>query len=340
MLGWFLFYHRIYLHSKIYYKDKNYFDDEFVELLIKKYTKNGESYLLPISKNKKVTWRWQHSTLCKDVEDVIVSRTKKTLSIYKKQRPELGDMPTRKPKSTLYKPSYSSGNGTNLLAQLVGDNDFDNPKPIELIKDFVHLSRNQNKETIFLDFFAGSGTLAHAVMDKNFDDERFDKYIIVTNNENNIAEDITYQRLLKANEKYNYNSNLEYLKTELLKYDPNKHSDFDIKEFMVDKLTEIIKVRESCFELNIVTPFLSNFAHKEKSVYILHNIYNMKKSDYDEAINALNNDKRNNINMYILSISNYSHYMNKISKANKNITFEPLPENFLKMLRKLERKQK
>lgn len=331
-------------YVKIYDKQKKVFNDDFVDRLVEKYVTLGYEVILPRdTKTKKyLRWEWGFDGKFKtDINEIMVVRNKKgNITLYKKQRPELGDMPTKKPKSTLYRPSYSSGNGTNLLAELVGDNDFDNPKPIELIKDFVHLSRNLNKETIFLDFFAGSGTLAHAVMDKNYEDERLDKYIIVTNNENNIAEDITHQRLLNANQKYNYNSNLEYLKTELLKYDHEKHCDLDIKEFMVDKLTEIIKVRESCFELNRVTPFLSKFAHKDKSVYILHNIYNMKKSNYDEAIKALNNDNNDNINIYILSISNHSHYMNKISKANKNITFEPLPENFLKMLRKLERKQK
>lgn len=243
----------------------------------------------------------------------------------------------------------SNEDSDNEQRDFFGKKVFDYPKPSKLILKL--LASTRKKDATILDFMAGTGTTGQATVELNKIDGGNRKFILATNNENNICEEITYTRLEKIKNGYNWKRkrkdgytepisfNLEYLKTELLKYDSNKHIDLDIKEFMVDKLTEIIKVRESCFELNTVTPFLSKFAHKEKSVYILHNIYNMNKSDYDEAISALNNDNNNNINIYILSISNHSHYMKKVSKANKNIVFEPLPENFLKMLRKLERKQ-
>ena len=139
---------------------------------------------------------------------------------------------------------------------------------------------------------------------------------------------------------YSYDSNLEYLKIELLKYDSQKHIDLDIKEFMIDKFIEIIKVREGCFKIDEINNFLLKFAHIDKSVYILQDIYKMKKNDYEAVISILNDDERHTINIYILSMSNHEHYINKIVKANKNITFEPLPESFLKMLRKIERKRR
>ena len=54
---------------------------------------------------------------------------------------------------------------------------FDNPKPVNLIKHFLQLSTNQND--IILDFFAGSGTTAHAVMELNQEDNKNRKYILV-----------------------------------------------------------------------------------------------------------------------------------------------------------------
>ena len=287
-------------------------------------------------------WRWEKETAIKRIDELRVIKTKFDDG---KVKYDIGVFTPKGTKKELpwnsFISDYAAGGGTQLKEVLGKKIPGMYPKNINYIKWICGLSKKTNP--LILDFFAGSGTTGHAIEELKIDSYSHinnAKYILVTNNENNICEEVCYQRLKKANEKYDYNSNLEYLKTELLKYDPEKHCDLDIKEFMVDKLTEIIKVREACFELNIVSPFLSKFAHKEKSVYILHNIYNMKKSDYDETINALNNDNSNNINIYILSISNHSHYMNKISKANKNITFEPLPENFLKMLRKLERKQK
>ena len=50
-----------------------------IDKLIEKYTKNNEICLLPISKNKKVSWRWQHSTLLRDIDDTIIIRTKKEI---------------------------------------------------------------------------------------------------------------------------------------------------------------------------------------------------------------------------------------------------------------------
>lgn len=325
-------------YEKIYDNTTKTFDDIYFDKLLKKYKELGYEVVVPFDLKTKRYLRWEwgfNGKFKKFIDEIIINRTKNNnLTLYKKQRPELGDMPNKKPKSILYKPSYSSGNGTNLLESLVSANSFNNPKPLELIKDFIHLSKNKDSETIILDFFAGSGTTAHASMEQGI------KYILVTNNENNICENVCYQRIKNANEKYQYNSNLEYLKIELLKYDSQKHSELDIKEFMVDKLIEIIKVREACFKLDGINKFLLKFAHIDKSVYILQDIYKMKKNDYDEAVSILKSDEKNKINIYILSMSNHEHYINKISKVNKNITFEPLPESFIKILRRLERKKR
>jgi len=97
-------------------------------------------------------------------------------SIYKKQRPDLGDLPTKKPKSIFYKPEYSSGNGTSQLKDMFNLKIFNNPKPIELIKDIVFLG--SKKDSIILDFFAGSGTTAHAVMELNRQDGGIIKIVI------------------------------------------------------------------------------------------------------------------------------------------------------------------
>ena len=46
-----------------------------------------------------------------------------------------------------------------------------------------------------MDFFAGSGTTGQAVMDLNKQDGGYRKFILCTNNENNICEEVTYQRI-------------------------------------------------------------------------------------------------------------------------------------------------
>lgn len=71
---------------------------------------------------------------------------------------------------------------------------FDNPKPVELIKYLIKIS-NLNSNSIILDFFAGSGTTAQAVLELNDLEDNNYKFILCTNNENNICKDITYRRI-------------------------------------------------------------------------------------------------------------------------------------------------
>lgn len=69
---------------------------------------------------------------------------------------------------------------------------FSNPKPVELISHFVNISSNLN--SYVLDFFAGSGTTLHAVMQLNAEDGGKRTCILCTNNENGICENVTYER--------------------------------------------------------------------------------------------------------------------------------------------------
>lgn len=70
---------------------------------------------------------------------------------------------------------------------------FSSPKSIKLIKEVLRFSNESNDITI-LDFFAGSGTTLHATMQLNAEDGGHRQCILVTNNENGICENVTYER--------------------------------------------------------------------------------------------------------------------------------------------------
>lgn len=70
---------------------------------------------------------------------------------------------------------------------------FSNPKNVSYIKLLISLL--EDKDITVLDFFAGSGTTAQAVLELNKEDGGQRKFILCTNNENNICEEITYQRI-------------------------------------------------------------------------------------------------------------------------------------------------
>nr|WP_237076521.1 site-specific DNA-methyltransferase [Mycoplasma phocoeninasale] len=93
-----------------------------------------------------------------------------------------------------------NSNGTKLLKGhngIIPGCNFENPKSIEIIKHLIKAYENKNARV--LDFFAGSGTTGHAVLDLNREDGGSRSFTLVTNNENNIAEDVTYERLYRIN---------------------------------------------------------------------------------------------------------------------------------------------
>lgn len=95
------------------------------------------------------------------------------------------------PPTTWWEDAGKTANGTKLLQQIVPETTFNNPKPIELIVRCLQLLSNN---ATILDFFAGSGTTLHATMQLNSEDGGHRQCILVTNNENGICENVTYER--------------------------------------------------------------------------------------------------------------------------------------------------
>ena len=90
---------------------------------------------------------------------------------------------------------FSNDNAKKDLDKLGMKDLFDYSKPVELIKKL--LRAYYKKDAIVLDFFAGSGTTGQAVLELNKEDNGRRKFILCTNNENNICKEGTY-RSLKA----------------------------------------------------------------------------------------------------------------------------------------------
>ena len=76
----------------------------------------------------------------------------------------------------------------------LGITNFSYPKPIEIIKQLIEAGTFISKSATILDFFAGSGTTMHATMQLNEEDGGHRQCILVTNNENQICEKVTYER--------------------------------------------------------------------------------------------------------------------------------------------------
>lgn len=139
-------------------------------------------------------------------------------------------------------------NGKDELNKIMGmPVGFDTVKPTKLIKEILsHFKSN----IIVLDFFAGSGTTAQAVMELNTEDGGNRKFILCTNNENCICEDITYQRIetvitgtRKDGSDYSEGipANLKYYKTDYIdKTSPDP--DYNIEGELLKHIAEMVQL--------------------------------------------------------------------------------------------------
>lgn len=134
--------------------------------------------LWPVNpEGEELSWYWSKAKITAESHNLILKNTANGWQFYKKQRPQVGELPSSKPKSVLFKPAYSTSTSTKTLKQLLGGKYFDAPKPVPLIADLIQIGAA--KDSIVLDMFAGSGTTGHAVFEQNARDGGTRKFILV-----------------------------------------------------------------------------------------------------------------------------------------------------------------
>lgn len=154
----------------IYYNPKT----KEIEVLKRK---EGMVEILPIDpKGIERVWRWGKDTLQKKKDELIIEPSKDGYIVKVKAR--LEEKGGLKPKSVWNKSSYSSALGTTMLKDILGkEGMFSYPKSLELVIDALRVGADD--DSTILDFFAGSGTTAHAVLKLNAQDKGNRKYILV-----------------------------------------------------------------------------------------------------------------------------------------------------------------
>ena len=183
-------------------------------------------------------------------------------------------------------------------------------KPIDLIIKILNLYKD--KSITILDFFAGSGTTGHATISLNKIDEGSRKFILCTNNENDICEKITYQRIHNTifgyttgkNKKYDgINANLKYYKTDFIEKS-NENLDAEL-----NKHTKELFQLENAVDIDDKTVLLA-FDNDDLTVQL-------------EAIE----DIKHVIKVYI---SRYVMLNSKQKKILKNIPVEVIPDYYFR----------
>lgn len=169
-----------------------------------------------------------------------------------------------------------------IMSLLDGKSKFDTPKPVRLIYRILQISSMDN--STILDFFAGSGTALHAVMQLNKEDGGKRQCILVTNNENNICRDVTYERNRRVIEGYTTpkgvqvegleENNLRYYRIQSL---PRERTNRNMRA-LVAAATDLLCIKEGIYdELKIengnskIAPRYARFFNKgDKRMLIIY----------------------------------------------------------------------
>ncbi len=341
--------------KNIYDSEKKIFNDNYLEKLKNKYINQDYDFILPIDKNGNLLrWTWGYDGKFQThIKDIIINKTKTGYSFSKKQRPAIGNLPSKKPKSLFYKPEYSSSNGTALLKEIFNKKSFDSPKPLQLIKDIIILSSQKN--SIILDFMAGSGTTGQAVLELNKEDNGNRKFILCTNNELNgigsdlakknsnknkeqfgICQRVTFPRLEKVTKGYKkngdgefiegLNGNLQYFKTDLIPVVENIEKLLTQEKLeLTKKAGQMIAISENTFEEIETNEWYQIFENKDKSkktaIYF--------REDLDELQNLIEKLSNKKTTLYLFSYE--KEIRENIFELPENILLEAIPVPILKI---------
>lgn len=157
---------------------------------------------------------------------------------------------------------------------------FTNPKPTRLISRIIQMSTNESG--IILDSFAGSGTTGHAVLKYNAEHSDSNRrFILCTNNENNICRDVTYERIKRVIDKENYAASLKYYKVDYVPISERMY--YEYADELLHHIRELVELENGInfignAEIAIVltdeelAEFVSNISENCRKLYMGHDL--------------------------------------------------------------------
>jgi adenine-specific DNA-methyltransferase len=211
---------------------------------------------------------------------------------------------------------------------------FDYPKPTTLLRYLFKLYPVKN--ITVLDFFAGTGTTGHTVLKLNKEDGCNRKFILCTNNENNICTNICYPRIKKVIEGYKklkgekvegLGGNLKYFKADEKTFINAEPTDRN-KIKLTEQATEMLCVKEGTFE-----PVVDN-----KRFKIFKNSNHYTGIIWDQTIIPEFKKKikgiKGKFSVYVFSLSDET-FDDEFKDVKQKIQLSPIPETILRVYRRI-----
>ncbi len=251
---------------------------------------------------------------------VVFKKSKEGWNVYNKRYAKVDNEGNPKVRSTPYRNLITSdfcstSLGTAEISNIFSIRTFDFPKPSLLIKRILSTIVRTKKESLILDFFAGSGTTLHATMQLNKEDGGHRQCILVTNNENNICENVTYERNKRVINGYTtpkgekveglHGNNLRYYKVDFVERD----SSLEGMRKLMEASTDLICIKhdiyheEHTFGSKKLKPHIARyFKDDNKQVLIIYKVdaiahFVREIAKMPEGMNVM---------VYVFSINNYA----------------------------------
>jgi len=234
---------------------------------------------------------------------------------------------------------FANNYGTQILNKILLPNIFSYPKSLYAVIDCIDAAGNNKKKLTVLDFFAGSGTTGHAILELNKDGGTR-QFIMCTNNEDNngdgfkIATDICYPRISKVIKGYRdskgktisgLGGNLKYFKTDFVEY---KEETDKNKIKLTKQAVEMLCIKEETFETVQGGGSYLIFKNREHYTGIIFNQLAIK--DFKKAIR----DIKSEFSVYIFSLGDDS-FEEEFEDIKQKVKLSPIPEAILKVYRRI-----
>lgn len=296
----------------------------------------GYEEILPItSTGQERTWKTTKETFLERLNSgqIIAERDQNNkIQVYEKYRE------SQVIKTHWIDPKYHAIHyGTKVVENILGGKKFDFPKSLYLLIDTLKLTSTKNSTV--LDFFAGSGTTGHAVLELNKQDGGKRKFILCTNNENNIAEEVTYERLKRVIKGYknkkgekveSLGGNLSYYKTDLVDIEKLQRISDESKIKITYQAGEMIAIRENTLNELDKNDWWQIFESDNKKTAIY---FKEDKSKLPELVKILEKEDKSTV-LYIFGWGK-NEYKNEYST--KNIKVEDIPEPIIEVYKEINR---
>ena len=288
------------------------------------------------SKDEDGCWTWGKEKAGKEIVDLVGKKVSTgAWRVYRKDRliKENGETATTKEKALWLDKDINNENGKEVLKSMFHEHIFDFPKSVELIKKCINLSIK--KDGVILDFFAGSGTTGHAVLELNQDGGKRE-FILCTNDEGNICTEVCYPRLKNVSGGYKNSENervsgtggsLKYFKTKFVKKNANGD---DFKTRITNECTEMLCLREGVFNEIKTTSHYRIFQQGDKTLVVYYSLDRKSLPSLKKELEKIEGEKI----LYCFTLD--ATGLSKTEFANwHGVTLEPIPQRILDVYKQI-----